>query len=90
MKFEQTCVLFSNLSESAQREFFIAYRKRRDEDINAYIIAHTKQPRKTKQGTLTLTNKEENVKITFTDSEKLLLKKLMISMTEFKKLKEGK
>jgi hypothetical protein len=81
MRLNQTCILFLKLNESEQREFFINYRKKRDDDINTYINSKIKQPKKQ----AVKSNKE--ITVTITETEKLLLKKLGISMSEFKKLK---
>jgi hypothetical protein len=69
------------MNEGEQREFFIKYRKKRDEDINAYLSSKIKQPKQIKL------NEKIIASVTLTDAEKLLLKKLGISLSEFKKLK---
>jgi hypothetical protein len=83
MRLYQTCPLFSSMTDSEQREFFAKYRKKRDEDINSYYNSKIKTSNKKE-----ITGEVNNVKITLSDTEKILLKKLGISITEFKKLQE--
>jgi hypothetical protein len=79
VRLNQVCKLFFKLSESEQKEFFAAYRKKRDEDISNYKASKIKQPKKS--------NNEVKATVSVSEAEKLLLKKLGINLTELKKLR---
>jgi hypothetical protein len=83
MRLENVCTLFLKLNDSQQREFFSKYRKKRDDDIITYQNSKIKV-KKEKSNKIITVKVTETIKIS--DEEKLLLKKLGISMSEFKKL----